>query len=113
MDSTIGAAIVGGVFTLANAPLMAVAAKWARNAHHVGTENAKELDRMSRRLDSRQDSMIRDAVKQYVRDNPGMIDSAVAHEAMRDLLFELVSLHLDEEEVRDLKATHGRGDRRT
>lgn len=67
---------------------------------------------MSRRIDSRQDKMISAAVKEYVRDNPGMIDSAVAHEAMRDLLFELVALHLTPEEVEAMRQPHRRGGER-
>jgi hypothetical protein len=97
------AAVITGIFGIVTVVVGSLAAKWSHEARKVGRSNAAELAVMATRIDSRQDKMIRTAVKEYVQANPGMIDSAVAHEAMRDLLSELVALHLSPEEYESIR----------
>jgi hypothetical protein len=97
------AALISGIFGVVAVIVGVFSAKWAHDARKVGRSNASELATMATRIDSRQDKMIRSAVKEYVSKNPGMIDSAIAHEAMRDLLSELVSLHLSPEEYEAMR----------
>lgn len=102
MDAII-AAIISGTFGVVTVLVGAFAAKWAHEARKVGRSNAESIKLMATRIDSRQDKMIRTAVKEYVSQNPGVIDSAVAHEAMRDLLSELVALHLTPAEYEQIR----------
>jgi hypothetical protein len=97
------AAVITGVFGIITVVVGSLAAKWSHEARKVGRSNAENIRLMATRIDSRQDKMIRTAVKEYVAKNPGMIDSAIAHEAMRDLLSELVALHLSPEEYEAMR----------
>jgi hypothetical protein len=99
----VAAAIISGLFGVLTVVVGALAAKWSHEARKVGRSNAEELRVMATRIDSRQDKLIRSAVKEYVSKNPGIIDSAVAHEAMRDLLSELVALHLTPQEYDQIR----------
>jgi hypothetical protein len=97
------AAIITGVFGVVTVVVGTLAAKWSHEARKVGRSNAESIAVMATRIDSRQDKLIRTAVKEYVQKNPGVIDSAVAHEAMRDLLSELVALHLTPAEYEQIR----------
>lgn len=61
----------------------------------VGERNSGHLALLT---DRRQERRIKQAVAEYARDHPGLITSAVATEALRELLDVFISGNLDEDE---------------
>lgn len=94
MDPTFAGDIVLTIGSIVVATISTYGARQARHARKMGEANAVRIDRVQRQTSSDLDARIRRAVLTVESDHPGLIDQAVATEAIRDLLHALVELNL-------------------
>ena len=103
MDPTVEAAVISVAGTIVCSAVSAASVHYARHARRLGQDNASMLTTIRRQTAPRMDNRIRQAVLEVAKEQPGLIDEAVATEAVRDLLDAILGTQLPDDERRRLR----------